>query len=498
MSIRPYLGSNVSPISVEELYHRGLLEEGETLLALFDGMLLDERGRRIGGLSLSDFVALTDQRLITWARGIFNDTVDGFAWKDVDVVDHESWDPFHARVRFAFRLPPVAPRTRRIAVKGSDPTAGGSEERVLINTLDYMPVDDAGAMAHMIGWIGDQAVKGMTGEELLTAFLEAFPPPEQPDPMLAVPPSYEPLPQEEPAKRRWWQLSKKDKNQPLASADNPESLISAYESERGGNPTLRIARSVSGVPSGPAMATSDQPTIYGFSRGLRLMLEVPRRLNRVVNRAQQVMDGATELMDGMQDPRVRRNAIAGLRHAIDQQQDQQGPLAPVAPVVRAVLRFSEPLDPPEATEESASARRIQVRAAVRQRGATAPSEETASLRGDDAPIELDRAAPQPTTVQASASVRRQINLRRSEPPANGNGSAAFQHEGANGAEPQNEFANQANKTTRRQINLRRSEPPANGNGAHRDTNTDDSTAQEPEPPTRIPIRRMVINRTGEE
>ncbi|MCG8347650.1 MAG: hypothetical protein MI924_07705 [Chloroflexales bacterium] len=500
MSIRPYLGSNVSPISVEELYHRGLLEEGETLLALFDGMLLDDRGRRVGGLSLSDFVALTDQRLITWARGVFNDTVDGFAWKDVDVVDQENWDPFHGRVHFAFRLPPVAPRTRRITVKGSDPTTGGTGERILVNTLDYMPVDDVSAMANMIGWIGDQAVEGLTGEALLAAFLEAFPPPEQPDPMLAVPSPAESIMREEPAKRRWWQLGKKDKDQTLASADNPESLISAYESERGGNPPPRIARSVSGFPSSAMPATSDQPTIYGFSRGLRLMLEVPRRLNRVINRAQQVMDGANELMDGMQDPRVRRNAIAGLRHAIDQQQDKQGPLAPVAPMVRAVLRFSEPLDSPDSTEETASARRIQVRSAIRQRGATASTErapEAAQSRGDDIRIETEPESPRPA-VQASATVRRQISLRRTVAPAAANGSAALHNDGTDSIAQRDNAKEQDTKTTRRQISLRRREPPANGNGAHRDTNTDDSTAQEPESPPRIPIRRMVINRTGEE
>jgi len=86
MNIYPYLGANVDPVNVKELHYRGLLEEGETLMALFDGVLIDDRGRRIGGVSLTDFVALTDQRLITWARGFFNDTVDGFTWKDVDVV----------------------------------------------------------------------------------------------------------------------------------------------------------------------------------------------------------------------------------------------------------------------------------------------------------------------------------------------------------------------------------------------------------------------------
>jgi hypothetical protein len=71
MSFRPFLGANVNVASVDEFHFRGLIEEGETLLAIFDGVLLDENRRRIGGVSLCDFVALTDKRLITWARGFF-------------------------------------------------------------------------------------------------------------------------------------------------------------------------------------------------------------------------------------------------------------------------------------------------------------------------------------------------------------------------------------------------------------------------------------------
>ncbi|NCC33628.1 MAG: hypothetical protein EOM24_16670, partial [Chloroflexia bacterium] len=63
MSTRPYLGINVNAASADELCYRGLLEEGEILLALFDGVLLDERRRRVGGLALSDFVALTERRV---------------------------------------------------------------------------------------------------------------------------------------------------------------------------------------------------------------------------------------------------------------------------------------------------------------------------------------------------------------------------------------------------------------------------------------------------
>ena len=157
MSIHPYLGTNVNLASAEELRQRGILEEDELLLALFDGILLDEKRRRIGGIALTDFVALTDRRLIMWARGFFNDTIDKFSWQDADVAKAETWDPWHGRVVMAFRLPAVAPRTRRISLRGAVADRPQSE-RLIVNTLDYMPADDITPLSNMIGWIGDQTI----------------------------------------------------------------------------------------------------------------------------------------------------------------------------------------------------------------------------------------------------------------------------------------------------------------------------------------------------
>lgn len=169
----PFLGVNVSMASVEELRQRDLLDEGETLLALFDGTLLDENRRRVGGLALADFVALTDRRLILWARGFFNDTVDGFPWSDVDVVRAETWDPWHGRVSLALRIPATPPRKRRVALgEVQDP---GQPERVIVNTLDYMPAEDVDMLAKMVAWVGDQVLAGVSGEELVKAFEAEFP-----------------------------------------------------------------------------------------------------------------------------------------------------------------------------------------------------------------------------------------------------------------------------------------------------------------------------------
>ncbi len=420
MTARPYLGINVNTASVEELHYRGLIEEGETLLALFDGVLLDEHRRRIGGVALSDFVALTDRRVIIWARGFFNDTVDGFEWKDVDVVRSETWDPWHGRVVLAFRLPPVAPRKRRIAVNGSteDP---GTGERLLINTLDYMPTDDVKIFSQMVGLIGDQIIAGMSSEELIAAFVAEFPQveraPLQPffTPPTPVPPQVEPLQthQEQPRRRRWWQFGAADENTPtLTPPSSPADLITAYEHQRVGTPAGSGAPPmVPSAPGGMFPNLPEQPSMYEVSRSLRLVLEAPRKLARGLRRATEAVGGAGEMVNGLQDPRVRRNAMRGLYQVATQQEVEGGPLASVGPVVRAAVRFAEPLEDEQSAQQQS--KRIQVRAAVRRTSTRVEMEEHEQPPLPRAGLSAsmpDVAPPRPEPL------RRSVAVRRVEPP----------------------------------------------------------------------------------
>lgn len=407
--MRPFLGVNVSMASVEEMQQRGLLEEGETLLALFDGTLLDEQRRRIGGLALADFVALTDRRLILWARGFFNDTVDGFPWSDVDVVRAETWDPWHGRVSLALRIPATPPRKRRVAL--GEVQEAGQPERVIINTLDYMPVEDVDVLAKMVAWVGDQVIAGVTGEELIKAFEAEFPAVERkPLPPFflasepAPPPMPEPAPQQ-PKKKPWWKFGAADKEEEATPA-SPGNLIAAYERQRSGSGVSPEAPPAS-APVGPLPTLPEQPNMYEVSRSLRLMLEVPRGLARGMRRASEILSGATELINNMQDPRVRRNAMRGLYYAAAQQEAEGGPLAPVGPVVRAAVRFAEPTEQQSTAEPTQ--RRIAVRAAVRQSSPAPASEPTTT-----APAAADNPA-----TPANQPVRRAISIRRAETPDSG-------------------------------------------------------------------------------
>ncbi len=425
MSTRPYLGINVNAASVEEMHYRGLLEEGETLLALFDGVLLDEHRRRVGGLALADFVALTDTRVVTWARGFFNDTVDSFKWQDVDVVQAETWDPWHGRVSLAFRLPAVAPRKRRIAVNGSNEEPG-SGERLVLNTLDYMPADDVGTFARMVELIGDQIVAGVSSEALVAAFVAEFPvverEPLQPfftAPEPAPPPPAMPAePEPSAGRRRWWQVGRPGEEQhELPPPATPGNLIAAYESARGGAPAGSGAPAMAqGGPVGPMPSLPEQPSMYEVSRSLRLFLEAPRKVARGLRRASEAMGGAGELVQGLQDPRVRRNAMRGLYHTAAQHEAEGGPLAPVGPVVRAAVRFAEPVEDGQGDQQQS--RRIQVRSSVRKAPTPVATEglEPTQRAPRQAPPVQARAADEAAPARPEP-VKRSISVRRVDPPA---------------------------------------------------------------------------------
>ncbi|MEI8165942.1 MAG: hypothetical protein WCG26_06170 [Chloroflexales bacterium] len=435
MSTRPYLGVNVNAASADEVRVRGLLEDGETLLALFDGVLLDQNRRRVGGIALSDFVILTDRRVITWARGLFNDAVDSFPWKDVDVVQAETWDPWHGRVHLAFRLPSIAPRKRRIAVQGMTEEPG-SGERLVMNTLDYMPVDDVAVFARMVELVGDQIVNAVDSAELIANFFAEFHPSERvslqsvfdtsPEPTAPVP--VPELVAQKSARKRWWQIGRAgEEQQELTPPSDSSNLVSAYESQRPGGSSI-VSGTLVGNNAPPGMSASatnsmliqmsDQLGVYEVSRTLRLFLEAPRRMARSIRRAGEAVGGATEMMSGLQDSRVRRNAMRGLYMSVAHQEAQGGPMASIGPVVRAAVRFAEPLE--EEQDQQQASRRVQVRSSVRGRRPPTPVEteiDEAAQRNDEprqAPSLVDPTAT--PTVTRPDPLKRSISVRKVAPP----------------------------------------------------------------------------------
>jgi hypothetical protein len=418
MGVHPYLGTNVSPTQVQEILYRGLLHKEETLFALFDGILFDEQGQHVGGLSLSDFLVLTDQRLITWARGVFSDTVDGFLWKDVDVIEARTWDPLHGSISLAFRIAPVvSTRPPRVAVKSRANTLRAVEEaeRIVINKLDYVPAADVPVMEEMVAWIGDQVVAGMQGDKLLTAFAETFtvsqaPALPAPQPTYSQPQSSSDYYQEsrdsresQAPRRRWWSFGKKDQQDVSSDlADNPERLVAAYELQRGTDYSYRpqssqFPSSSTGSSYKPSLGNSgvgplgrsassvtsvvDRMGVYDVSRGLRMLIEAPRQMSGPFN---QLINGAAEIVGSLQDSELGKRASAGLQIAMDnadeivEKREQAKSSAPpnifglVGPVVQAVLGGNDAKDGKgqgkgKDSGRHASRRRIQINDSQQQR-----------------------------------------------------------------------------------------------------------------------------------
>lgn len=69
-----------------------LLDGNEELVAAFHGQALAREAYGIapqtkGGLSLHDYLIVTDRRVITWARGIFKQSVDSYYFNDISSVE---------------------------------------------------------------------------------------------------------------------------------------------------------------------------------------------------------------------------------------------------------------------------------------------------------------------------------------------------------------------------------------------------------------------------
>jgi hypothetical protein len=315
---QPYLGANVSPSILAEIEFRHLLDADEHLLAVFDGMLLDEHGRRVGGLSMTDYLLLTNRQLVTWARGMWTDTVDGFAWKDVALLDAECWDPYHGRIAFCFRLPPPEQRPqRRVSVRGQGaphhPAANATE---IVNFLDMMPAEDVPLVTEMLQWVPEYLE--VNDELTLPAvFADTFPAvPRMPRPRLepAAPP---PQPGGEPARKGGIFAFLQQGAEP-APAGN---LVSAYEQQRVGGPApsgMPNPFSALGGRAGPI--APEQPSIYDMARGLRMVMmhrdkvgPIMNRLTRAMARASEVVGGTADLVENLQDPDVRRVAYRVVR-----------------------------------------------------------------------------------------------------------------------------------------------------------------------------------------
>lgn len=124
-----YVGTNTTPLHVEEALRQGIIASDERLLGVFDGIFFDNTNTRVGGLALNDFLVITDRRLTTWARDQFKDYVDHFPLSHVFVTGQKNKDSLHGTLSLEMVLPDT-------------PTNEVGEAEKLDLTFDFVPLLD--------------------------------------------------------------------------------------------------------------------------------------------------------------------------------------------------------------------------------------------------------------------------------------------------------------------------------------------------------------------
>ncbi|HEX2909729.1 MAG TPA: hypothetical protein VH186_02905 [Chloroflexia bacterium] len=173
-----YVGINVVRQHVAEFFYRaksqGILGSDETALAIFDCVILDREGRRLGGLTLHDYAVITDQHLITWGRGRNKDIVDRFPWEDLNLDKMGRRNAFEGVIKFNYLLKPVGNK-RKISLKGHDARVETTVQAPAKNRgtslyLDLMPAGEVKVCAEMMQFF----ISAVNGEPTAGIFKEHF------------------------------------------------------------------------------------------------------------------------------------------------------------------------------------------------------------------------------------------------------------------------------------------------------------------------------------
>ncbi len=131
-----YLSHTAVPSHLEELEGLDLLGPEEQVLVALDGVLLDQKGRRISGPTLHDYCLLTSMRVLLWARDYGRHLCYAFPLTELCHVEGVGLDPLHAHLHLAFA------------------EAGEEEQRF---TLTLLPLADLPAAVTLMRLAADTA-----------------------------------------------------------------------------------------------------------------------------------------------------------------------------------------------------------------------------------------------------------------------------------------------------------------------------------------------------
>jgi hypothetical protein len=178
-----YVSRNVVGLHLSEFLERAterhFLEPGEQILAIFDCIIMETGGIRIGGLTLHDYAIVTNQHLFTWARGRSKDVIDKFRWAYLSIDKFGRRNTIEGTVKLIYRAPAAGGR-RQIALRSrmdkENPLPEKPREEQAPKTegvaiyLDFMPVEEVPVCQRMLNFF----ISNTFEEPGIDAFLSTF------------------------------------------------------------------------------------------------------------------------------------------------------------------------------------------------------------------------------------------------------------------------------------------------------------------------------------
>ncbi len=77
-AVNLYAAKHADAAHILEFFMKRLMREGESPLAVFDGIFYEAKNERVGGFSFHDYLVITNKSVYLWARGIHKDYLDRF------------------------------------------------------------------------------------------------------------------------------------------------------------------------------------------------------------------------------------------------------------------------------------------------------------------------------------------------------------------------------------------------------------------------------------
>ncbi|NWJ48311.1 MAG: hypothetical protein HXX08_20845 [Chloroflexi bacterium] len=178
-----YVGRNTVRVHLADFLQiaadRNLLSSDEQILAVFDCIIMDEVGGRLGGFTLHDYAILTNQNLIMWARGRSKDSIDKCIWPNIVIERFGRRNVIEGVLKFSYRVP-ISANKRRISLRAKPEDGDKAKNKAkndneptgsaIVIFLDLIPLEDVQICQKMMNLLIKNPPENNIVEEFFTTF----------------------------------------------------------------------------------------------------------------------------------------------------------------------------------------------------------------------------------------------------------------------------------------------------------------------------------------